>query len=137
MVTAAKVSDVLATTSTTAAGSFSVTVTIPDVPAGGKDKIILAAEAVDPGIKLDYFGTAVIAYMTAPAPTSTQPTSSHPSSNNSSTVDTPTAVPAGSGGFAALTSSSTTAVEIGALGAGALLIGSGAVVLVRRRPREH
>jgi len=43
--TAAKVKDVLATTKTSATGSFSVQITVPKVSAGGKPQIGVAAQS--------------------------------------------------------------------------------------------
>ena len=137
VVTAAKVTEVLATTRTTARGTFSVEITVPKVSAGGKSKIALAAASTDPATKLSYIGAAAIAYAAAPiaaisspAPTPTAPTSS-------SSGDVPTAVPAGSGGFGAPTGGGQIGTEIIVGGAGAALIALGGVGLARRRSRQH
>lgn len=135
VVTAAKVQEVLATTKTDAAGGFSVKVTVPSVPAGGEPKIALAAVAEDPVTTLTYYGTASITY-SKPAPSSTTPTpaSSEPTS---SSVDVPTAVPAGSGGLAAPTSSAQLDTELGLGAAGVALVAIGGYGATRRRVRQH
>ena len=128
VVTAAKVTDLVATTKTSATGSFSVQITVPKVSAGGQPEIILAAESVDPVTKLAYTGFRTISYTnptSTPAPTSTS-------------VDVPTAVPAGSGGFGAPTSSSQIGTELGLGAAGAALVAlGGGLGLARRRVRQH
>ena len=139
--TAAKVQEVLATTKTDATGSFSVKVTVPAVPAGGKSKIALAAAAVDPVTTLTYYGFAAVTYSTAPTSTSSPaPTSSNPAAPttpSTSSVDVPTAVPAGTGGLAAPTSPAQLATELGVGGAGLALLTIGGFGLVRRRAGQH
>ncbi len=144
VVTATKASELLATTTTTKTGSFSVQITVPKVPAGGATKIALAAEATDPVTKLSYIGAAAITYSvpTTPPTTTASPTSATTSSSaeptmTSSTVELPTAVPAGSGGFGAPTSAAQLAAEIGLGGAGVALLAVGGIGLGRRRGRQH
>ncbi len=139
--TAAKVSEVLATTTTSASGTFSVTVTVPAVPSGGVNKIAIAAVAQDPATKLDYFAVAAIGY---PANTTTTTTSSILTGvtrssetiltgvTSSSSQAVPTAVPAGSGGAGA-PGGSNVGLDLAVGGAGLLLVGAGGVVLARRR----
>ena len=149
VVTAAKVTEVLATTKTTASGAFSVQITVPKVSAGGKPKIALAAVAEDPATKLSYEGVAAITYAVAPTTTPSSPASSSPAAPSSATdtspaapsstssVDVPTAVPAGSGGFGAPTSPVEVGAEITLAAAGIALIALGGVGLARRRSRQH
>ncbi len=142
VLTAAKVKDVLATTKTSADGSFSVEVTIPSVSAGGQPKIALAAESIDPVTKLTYAGLATVVYSTPAAPTTAAPTTAAPTTAQSattlaptatSTQDIPTAVPAGSGGLSAPNTPARTGLEIGLVGGGTLLLAAGGITLIRRR----
>lgn len=149
VITAAKVQKVLATTKTDASGSFSVKITVPSVPAGGEPKIALAAAAQDPATTLTYEGVATIEY-SKPAPTSSPaapttaasstPATSTPepsSASSTSSVDVPTAVPAGTGGFGAPTSSAQIGTEIGLGAAGIALVALGGYGATRRRVRQH
>ena len=142
VVTAAKVQEVLATTKTDATGSFSVQITIPSVSAGGEPKIALAAVAEDPVTTLTYSGVASVTYTKPAAPTSTSsvaPTSatSTAAPTSSSSVDVPTAVPAGTGGFGAPTTSAQLDTELGLGAAGVALVALGGYGLTRRRVRQH
>lgn len=143
VLTAAKVKEVLATTKTTAAGSFSVEVTVPSVAAGGEPKIALAAESIDPVTKLAYAGFATVVY-SKPTPTSAAPTPSTPATStatpeptSTSSVDVPTAVPAGTGGLGAPTTPAQLAAELGLGAAGIALVAAGSIGAVRRRARQH
>lgn len=137
VLTAAKVKDVLATTKTSADGSFSVEVTIPSVSAGGQPKIALAAESIDPVTKLTYAGLATVVYSTPAAPTTAAPTTAQSATTlaptATSTQDIPTAVPAGSGGLSAPNTPARTGLEIGLVGGGTLLLAAGGITLIRRR----
>ena len=139
VVTAAKVTKVLASTKTSADGSFSVEVTIPAVDAGGKPKIILAAEAMDPVTKLTYSGVAQVLYSAGGSSTpSSAPATPSPSSSMAPTsVDTPTAVPAGSGGLADPSSPARTGLELGLGTAGLVLLGAGGLAISRRKAGQH
>jgi hypothetical protein len=110
---ASKTGAVLATTKTSATGSFSVQVTVPALSTAGVAKLELAAAAKDPATGLAYAGIAVLAYDTSGG-------------------GTPTQVPAGTGGQAASTSSSTRDAEFGLLGAGLLVAGLGGLAMARR-----
>ena len=118
---ASKMGKLLATTKTTASGSFSVQVTVPALSAAGVPKLELAAAAKDPATGLTYAGVAVLAYSTA------------------SGGGVPTAVPAGSGGLAASTGSSTRLAQDGLAAAGLALVVAGGVGFGRRRAtgRQH
>jgi hypothetical protein len=142
VVTAAKVTEVLATTKTTARGTFSVEITVPKVSAGGQSKIALAASSTDPATKLSYIGATPIAYAAAPTTTTSSaspaPTSTaNAAPSSSSSVDVPTAVPAGSGGFGAPTGGAEIGTEVAIAGVGAALIAFSGVGLARRRSRQH
>jgi hypothetical protein len=115
--TASQMGAVLATTKTSATGSFSVQVTVPALTTAGVAKLELAAAAKDPATGLAYAGIAVLAYDTSGG-------------------GTPTDVPAGTGGQAASTSRTTREGEIGLLGAGVLVAGLGGVGLARREKRK-
>ncbi len=160
--TAAKVKDVLATTKTSATGSFSVQITVPKVSAGGKPQIAVAAQSTDPVTKLSYTGFRSINYTNSTAPSTTtaaptptasstaSPTSSatgtaEPTStassvepaSTSSSAELPTAVPAGSGGSGAPTSSAQLATELGIGAVGAALVALGGFGVARRRAHQH
>jgi len=150
--TAAKVKDVLATTKTSATGSFSVQITVPKVSAGGKPQIAVAAQSTDPVTKLSYTGFRSINYTnsTAPsttaAPTPTASSTASPTStatgtaeptSTSSSAELPTAVPAGSGGSGAPTSSAQLGTELGIGAAGAALVALGGFGVARRRAHQH
>lgn len=159
--TAAKVKDVLATTKTSATGSFSVQITVPKVSAGGKPQIAVAAQSTDPVTKLSYTGFRSINYTNSTAPSTTAaptPTSSSTASptstatgtaeptstassvepaSTSSSAELPTAVPAGSGGSGAPTSSAQLATELGIGAAGAALVALGGFGVARRRAHQH
>lgn len=124
---ASKMGAVLATTQTTATGTFSVTVTVPALASNGVPKLELVAAATDPATKLTYAGVAILAYdVASAAPTSTAPGGG-----------VPTAVPAGSGGHAAVTTAAAREEQYGALGAGVLLLGLGGAGIRSRRTRRH
>lgn len=134
--TASKMGAVLATTKTTAAGKFSVTVTVPALTTGGIAKLALAAEATDPSTKLSYAGVAVLAYDVAtPTATGSAPVSAAPTSPPGGGV--PTAVPAGNGGQAAAAGAGTRDAQFALGGAGALLAAAGAVGVSRRRGQHQ
>ncbi|MBM9466847.1 hypothetical protein [Nakamurella leprariae] len=106
---------VLATGTTAADGTFSVTVTIPAVPAEDvkEGTIVLAAVSADPVTTLNYTFALPVAY-------------------SSGAAAAPTAVPAGSGGAAGTDSGEQVALlAAGAAGLG--LLAAGAVSLSRRR----
>jgi len=129
---ASKMGKLLATTKTSASGSFSVQVTVPALSAAGVPKLELAAAAKDPATGLVYAGVAVLAYST-PSATPT------PSATGGSGGGVPTAVPAGSGGLAASTSSSTRLAHDGLAAGGLALLVVGGIGFGRRRAtgRQH
>ncbi len=137
VVDAAKTGKVLATTTTSRTGVFSVSVTVPALPSGGVPKLALVAQAKDPATGLDYVGLAVLAYKSVaktPAPVAAPvkhitPVTPAPSGGGG----VPTAVPAGSGGLAAATSPATRDAELVLGGAGLVLLAAGGVGLGRRR----
>jgi len=165
--TAAKVKDVLATTKTSATGSFSVQITVPKVSAGGKPQIAVAAQSTDPVTKLSYTGFRSINYTNSTAPSTTTPSTTtaaptptasstasptstatgtaEPTSTassveptpTSSSAELPTAVPAGSGGSGAPTSSAQLGTELGIGAAGAALVALGGFGVARRRAHQH
>lgn len=149
VVTATNVQDLLATTKTGADGSFSVQITIPKVPAGGKPEIAVAAVSEDPATKLVYHATDPITYSVppttpapttsaSPAPPTTAPTSATPAPTaTSSSPDVPTAVPAGTGGMGGTTGPTQIALELGLGAAGLALLGAGGITVARRRTRLH
>lgn len=112
-----EVGTVLATTETSVdpLGSFTVTVTIPDVPSAG-DTIALAAGAEDSKTGLVYFAVLPLEY--------------------SGGSVTPTGVPAGTGGFGLSDDSDNTALTV-AGGVGLALAGVGALGLRRRKASAH
>jgi len=126
---ASKMGKLLATTKTSASGSFSVQVTVPALSAAGVPKLELAAAAKDPVTGLTYVGVAVLAYSTPSAtPTPTAPGGG-----------VPTAVPAGSGGLAGSTSDNTRLAQEGLAAGGIALLVAGGVGFGRRRAtrRQH
>lgn len=136
---ATKKSTVLVTVSTTSAGTFSASITIPTET--GSTKIGVVAAAQDPATKLDYFALRPFQYRPAvtptPSPTATvTPTPTSPSAPSTSMQPTgtsvPTAVPAGLGNGAATTSAATRAVQL-AIGAGGVLLATVALMMMRRR----
>lgn len=106
---------VLATTKTTATGTFSVQITVPPLSSGGVPKLALIAGGTDPATGLTYAGEAVLAYTTAAAPVK---------------------VPAGTGGHAATTSSATRDEQLALAGLGGLLLAGGTAGAARRRTRR-
>ncbi len=137
VVSAAKTGKVLATTTTSRTGVFSVRVTVPALPSGGVPKLALVAQSRDAATGLDYVGLAVLAYKSVaktPAPVAAPvkhitPVAPAPSGGGG----VPTAVPAGSGGLAAATSPVTRDAELALGGAGLVLLAAGGVGLGRRR----
>ena len=126
--TASKMGALLATTKTTATGTFSVQVTVPPLSSGGVAKLELAAAATDAATGLTYTGVAVLAYDVA-SPT--------PSASPTSGGGIPTAVPAGSGGRAASTSTSSRQEQVALGGVGVLMIAAGGTAVTRRRIGRH
>ena len=113
---ATKKTVVLATVNTTATGAFSTSFTLPSVTGtnGAAPKIEVAAAAEDPTTKLKYFFVEPFSYTAAAG------------------TEVPTAVPAGSGGQAGTTSASSELTQ-GGIGAAGLLLIAGAGVALRRR----
>ncbi len=136
--TATKKSTVLATVSTTSAGTFSTSVTIPTET--GSAKIGVVAATQDPATKLDYFAVRPFLYRPAatssPSPSASVTTTPAPPSPSTSMqpsgTSVPTAVPAGLGSSAATTSAATRSVQL-AVGAGGLLLAAVAMMMMRRR----
>lgn len=134
--TASKMGAVLATTKTTAAGKFSVTVTVPALTTGGIAKLALAAAATDPSTKLTYAGVAVLAYdIATPPATGSAPVAAATTSPPGGGV--PTAVPAGNGGQAATVGSGHRDAQFALGGVGALLAAAGAAGVSRRRGQHQ
>jgi hypothetical protein len=117
---ASKMGKLLATTRTSASGSFKVQVTVPSLSAAGVPKLGLAAAAKDPATGLTYAGVAVLAYST-------------PGATSAPGGGVPTAVPAGSGGLAASTSNSTRLAQDGLAAAGVALLVAGGIGFGSRR----
>lgn len=113
-----KVGTVLATAETAVdpLGSFTVTVTIPDVPSAG-GTIALAAGAADSKTGLKYFAVLPLQY--------------------SGGSVTPTGVPAGTGGFGVSGDDSGSTALTVAGGVGLALAGAGALGLRRRKVSAH
>lgn len=113
-----KVGTVLATVETSADDpfSFTATVTIPNVPSAG-DQIALAAGTTDTKTGLSYFAVLPLQYSGGSA--------------------TPTAVPAGTGGFGLSDDDSGNTALTVAGGVGLALAGAGALGLRRRKVSAH
>lgn len=107
---------VLATTQTAADGSFTVSVTIPAVASAG-DTIALAAASEDAATGLAYAAVLPLQYSGGSA--------------------VPTAVPAGTGGFAATEESTTGNLLTVAGGVGLVLAGAGIAGMRRRKVGSH
>lgn len=111
-----KMGTVLGTTTTGADGSFTITVVIPDVPSAS-DKIALVAAAADQATGLAYAAVLPLQYSGGSA--------------------TPTAVPAGTGGFGLSDDDSGNMALTVAGGVGLALAGAGALGLRRRKASAH
>jgi hypothetical protein len=131
VVTAAKKTDMLATAKTSATGAFSARVTVPRLSAGGVQKLVLVAAAVDPATKLTYAGVAALGY-DGGAISVISANVTPPSGGG-----IPTAVPAGTGGQAATAGDSTRNEQLAMIGLGGVLTAAGGLGLRRRGRRVH